>query len=399
MKRIVILCDGTWNRADQTFPTNVRQLSLLIPQRDPDGVEQKVLYFQGVGVPEKGGWLERINETISGGAMGWGLDDKIAVAFLHLARHYQPGDEVYVFGFSRGAYTARSLVGLIRNVGLPANPSHDLVRECFALYRDRGEDTSPDAGHSLRFRLRHSPGLTTSDEETAWRKTNGHPVGSPFRVTYLGIWDTVGALGIPSHWGMPARLANRKYRFHDTDLSRMVLSARHALALDEHRRHFVPTVWTNLENLRPLRPPGSYLQQWFAGDHGSVGGGGDVLGLANLSMAWVVAGACAAGLHVPEPVFERLGAMADPLAPLHNRSAGASFADWVMSLTAGWRDGPKDVADVAHPAVGRWRTERFPQGWKGKPYRPKSLARVEQGLSSFDLAMLQDYAKPPTTIV
>lgn len=389
MKRIILLCDGTWNSADQIHPTNVRQLSLLIPPKGRDGVEQIVLYFQGVGVPEKGGWLERLNEKISGGAMGFGLDDKIAVAFMHLGRRYAPGDQVYVMGFSRGAYTARSVIGLIRNAGLPRDPPPDLVRECFRIYRDRTDDTKPDAPESMTHRLRVSPDVTTSAKEAEWRKANGHPAGHVFDLTYLGVWDTVGALGIPSHWGLPARALNGRYRFHDTDLSSMVASARHAVAIDERRRSFVPTLWTNLPALRVARPGAEYRQEWFAGDHGSVGGGGDVRGLSDITQAWILAGAVRAGLSVPDSVFTALQQGADAIkAPLRNQSAARSLVDEAMALTSAWREGPDDVGNVSHPAIERWR--RAQAG-----YQPKPLRRLADALDRFDLATTDDYTKSP----
>ena len=390
MKRIILLCDGTWNSADQTHPTNVRQLSLLIPPKGRDGVDQVVLYFQGVGVPEKGGWLERLNEKISGGAMGFGLDDKIAVAYLHLGRRYLPGDQVYVMGFSRGAYTARSLIGLIRNAGLPRDPSTDLVRECFRLYRDRTEDTKPDAPDSMKHRLRVSPDVVTSKSEAEWRQATGRPPGHLFDLAYLGVWDTVGALGIPSHWGLPARALNGKYRFHDTDLSSMVASARHAVAIDERRRSFVPTLWTNLPALRAARPGAEYRQEWFAGDHGSVGGGGDIRGLSDITQAWILAGAVRAGLSVPGQVFDDLRRNADAIsAPLRNQSAARSLVDEAMALTAAWRDGPDDIGDVGHPAIDRWRRAR-------DGYEPKPLRGLADRLDAFDLAGLLDYSAMPT---
>ncbi len=346
MKRIAVFCDGTWNSAEQPDPTNVRRMALMVPGRGADGVVQRTLYFQGVGVPEGGNWLERLDEKISGGAMGVGLDKKIAIAYQHLAKQYEPGDQVYVFGFSRGAYTARSLVGLIRNCGLPRDPAPGLVEECFERYRDRSDDTKPDSTASMAFRLRVSPQITTSADEATWRAENGHPKGVPFQVTYLGIWDTVGALGIPSHWGLPARLLNRKYRFHDTDLSGMVHSARHAVAVDERRRPFVPTLWTNLPTLRAQNPAGDYRQEWFAGVHGAVGGGGDIVSLSGLALIWIANGAIAEKLGLNEAELEKAHVACRLLGPLYNRHCRAVVAGAddgadgeVARRTGGDRDG------------------------------------------------------------
>jgi uncharacterized protein (DUF2235 family) len=391
MKRIAVFCDGTWNKADQPHPTNVRRLAMMVPSSGRDGVKQVALYFQGVGVPEGGTWLQRLDEKISGGAMGVGLDNKIAVAYLHLGRSYDPGDEVYVFGFSRGAYTARSLAGLIRNAGLPRNPSPDLVRACFDHYRDRSDATSPASETSMAFRYRVSPEITTGDEEVAWRAARGLPAGHPFRITYMGVWDTVGALGIPSHWGLPARVMNRKYRFHDTELSRSVRSARHAVAIDEERRAFVPTLWTNLAKLRAENPDGDYRQEWFAGVHGSVGGGGDIVALSALALLWIADGAMAAGLTFAAGDLKDTQRGCNLLGPLYNQSGGRSLGERVLGLAGTAREGPGEIGMVSHPAVGRWREERFPAEWQGRAYRPRTLSPLEGDLGRFDLAGIRDY--------
>ena len=383
MKRIAVFCDGTWNEAEQAHPTNVRQMAVMVPREGRDGVEQHALYFQGVGVPEGGGLLHRINERVSGGAMGIGLDDKIALAYEHLGKIYASGDEVFVFGFSRGAYTARSLVGLIRNCGLPRNPSEETIDACFARYRDRSDDGAPDSEDSMKFRLRISPGITTGDAERDWRAANGHPQGHPFTVRYLGIWDTVGALGIPSHWGLPARLLNRKYRFHDTDLSSSVLSARHAVAIDEERRTFVPTLWTNLDRLRDKNPDGDYRQEWFAGNHGSVGGGGDIVSLSAIALIWIANGAIAAGLRLDDARLGAVSDLCDHLGPLINNSVGQSLGDRLLGLTGMSRQGPDRIDMVAHPAIARWRRDGG--------YRPGTLGGVENELQRFDLAQITPF--------
>lgn len=391
MKRIAVFCDGTWNKADQPFPTNVRRLAMMVPPSGHDGVKQVALYFQGVGVPEGGTWLERLDEKISGGAMGVGLDNKIAVAYLHLGRNYEPGDEVHIFGFSRGAYTARSLVGLIRNAGLPRNPSPDLVRKCFAHYRDRTVETSPASEASIAFRYRVSPQITTGDEDVRWREAHGLPGGHPFRVTYLGIWDTVGALGIPSHWGLPARVMNRKYRFHDTELSRSVKSARHAVAIDEERRTFVPTLWTNLARLRAENPEGDYRQEWFAGVHGSVGGGGDIVALSALALLWIAEGAMVEGLNFDGGALKDTQAGCNFLGPLYNQSGGKSLGERLLGLAGAAREGPDEIGMVSHPAIGRWREESLPADWQGRAYRPQTLSPLAGDLGRFDLAGITDY--------
>lgn len=400
MKRIAVFCDGTWNSADQPHPTNVRRMALMVlpAARHPAGqeeIEQVTLYFHGVGVPEGGGWLERLNEKISGGAMGFGLDKRIAMAYQNLARHYEPGDEIYVFGFSRGAYTARSLVGLIRNCGLPQKADDAAVARCFAHYRNRDKETDPDTEASLKLRLDISPWITTSGQEAKWRADNGYPAGHPFRVSYLGVWDTVGALGIPSHWGLPARMLNGKYRFHNTRLSRFVKSARHAVALDEQRRSFMPTLWTNLPVLRKEEAAGDYRQEWFAGVHGAVGGGGDLVSLSAIALIWIAQGAMEQGLGIDMDQLRAFGKNCDLKGPLFNQSKGKSPLQKVLGVTGRWRKGPEAAAMVADPAIARWRVmpERYPGHWRGKPYRPGSLRQAGLQIDLVDLATISDYGE------
>ncbi|MCY1125488.1 DUF2235 domain-containing protein [Frigidibacter sp. RF13] len=386
MKRIAIFCDGTWNGAEGDWPTNVKILGYAAAMKS--SAYQQVSYFKGVGVPEGGTWLERLNEKISGGAMGWGLDAKIALAYVALAKAYEPGDQVFIFGFSRGAYTARSLVGLIRYSGIPASTAKSVIDACFENYRGQNRGEAPPTGrsladtdHNLAFRARLSPHVATSAFERDWRVKSGEQPLPLFSVAYLGVWDTVGALGIPSYWGLPARILNRKYRFHNTDLSSLVLSARHAVSIDERRRPFEPTLWTNLDTL--AAEGGDYRQEWFAGDHGSVGGGGDIEGLSSITLSWIAEGARAAGLEFDGARMDEASAPCDPFAKLRNRSATPTLAERVMSITSRWRRGPTTASDVSHPVKSRWLKKR--------DYRPKPLLTVAGDLDQTPLADLRDY--------
>jgi len=160
--------------------------------------------------------------------------------------NFEPDDELFFFGFSRGAYTARSTVGFVRNAGILRLENADRIDEAYALYRDRA--THPRDIESQLFRRSFS------------RET---------RIRFIGVWDTVGALGIP--WsGMPGiELINRRWQFHDTDLSTTVDAAFQALAIDEKRPPFEPAIWSQQPDA-----VGQRLEQvWFAGVHCDVGGG------------------------------------------------------------------------------------------------------------------------------
>ncbi|HSJ16342.1 MAG TPA: DUF2235 domain-containing protein, partial [Longimicrobiales bacterium] len=254
-RNIVICCDGTWNTADQhargvPCPTNVIKTARAVAPMRADGTPQIVFYSQGVGTH----WgLDRI----TGGAFGVGLSRNVQEAYRFIVHNLEVGDNLYVFGFSRGAYTARSLCGLIRKAGVLSKQNSDLVPQAYALYRRR--DVHPDDPPAVRFREENS------------RETTIH---------FLGVWDTVGALGIPAR-GLRA-LTARRHQFHDVELSRIVRNAFHALAIDEHRRAFKPALWSAKSS------PGQRVEQvWFAGAHSNVGGGYPESGLADEAFVWL----------------------------------------------------------------------------------------------------------------
>jgi len=301
MKRIAIFCDGTWNDPKQNETTNVHKLYVMSHLQDKEG-EQVSIYQAGVGTGRGDSWWQRRRDQFTGGAFGWGLTRNIKEAYKDLAEVYEPGDKIFLFGFSRGAYTARSLGGLIRCCGIPTKDNMDRIDDAIARYRDRSPKTHPATDESAEFRWNFAPHVTTGETEVKWRTRHGHDLGTPLNVEYLGIWDTVGALGVPGFLGMAATLINAKYRFHDTKLSRSVLSGRHAISIDERRATFPPAPWENIDALNKTaqeRGDGmAYLETWFPGDHGIIGGGVPDRGISNYALVWIAEGAGARGLNV-----------------------------------------------------------------------------------------------------
>jgi len=296
-KRIIVCFDGTWNTAEVEAPTNARRLYELIRPQDDAGTLQQKWYDEGVGTK----MTERIR-----GAFGFGLSRNIHQGYIYLALTHEPGDEIFLFGFSRGAYTARSLVGLIRKCGLIRRdrlPVVDLrnltekeveerldtvidgtpvIQEAYELYRRRGEPKGADSPDAVAFRNAHSRSL----EET--------------RVKCIGVWDTVGRLGVPLKTLQFISFLNKKrYLFHDTRLSTSVVEyACHAVAIDEYRKDYAPTLWTP-----KTKWPNDCLQQrWFIGAHADVGGGHSPnQPLADISLQWMQAQAAARGLAFGPP--------------------------------------------------------------------------------------------------
>ncbi|HEY1276582.1 MAG TPA: DUF2235 domain-containing protein [Thermoleophilaceae bacterium] len=280
-KRLVVCCDGTWNRPDQTShgvaaPTNVSKLALAVAREDAAGTSQLLHYEPGVGT--------RRFERLRGGAFGFGLSRNVRDCYRFLVLNYEPGDELFFLGFSRGAFTARSTVGLVRNAGILRDRRVDLVKRAYQLYRARSDETKPRGREAQLFRRMYS-----------------HPDA---RIRFVGVWDTVGSLGIPIH--LP--FLTRRWSFHDTDLSTYVDNAFQALAIDERRRAFRPTLW----NQQPDAGDQRLEQVWFAGVHCDVGGGYEDPALAELALAWMIdrARECGLGLEpdgapfTPEPLAD-----------------------------------------------------------------------------------------------
>lgn len=266
MKRLILCCDGTWNSADQSSngtpcPTNIVRIAYRIAKRKDD-LRQIVYYSQGVGT---GNSLDRF----TGGAFGSGVDDNIFDAYRFLVANYEPDDQLFLFGFSRGAFTARSIAGMIRKCGILKREFVERYMEATSMYRS---DESPNAEVPTGFRHNYS---VNGDQETP--------------IHFIGVWDTVGSLGIPLS-GL-RNLTKRNHQFHDTELSGSVKNACHALAIDEQRSPFKPTLW----QYKPKEGQ-SVEQMWFPGVHSNVGGGYPDRSLADLSLEWMIKKAHDAGL-------------------------------------------------------------------------------------------------------
>jgi len=270
---------------------------------------QLPLYLPGVGTiqSDDSGPLTRLIRTYGGGAFG-GLNAKVKETYAFCAEHYEPCDEIMIFGFSRGAFTARTLAGMIRKSGFPDEVTRSTVNRAFWLYKQPGEHNGPDVPHILALRKTLSPRFATSDTDMAWR----NDASVQIEISYLGIWDTVGALGVSTRLaGSLARIINFRHQFHDLELSSIIVSTRHTLALDEQRSFYPPSPWTNLNRLSTGKwfdksasenAERLYQQMWFVGDHGMVGGSGKLQPLTAVTLAWIADGAVAAGLELKSDV-------------------------------------------------------------------------------------------------
>jgi len=252
MSKNIILCiDGTWNKPDEephkeNEETNVRNLWELLEKNKPD--EQVVYYDEGVGAH----WYDQI----LGGISGKGLSKNIRQAYFELCKSYHVGDKVYIFGFSRGAYTARSLAGMIYCCGLlkKDNLTDKSVKHVFDIYKKSNEL-----------------------ERSRFKKNN-----ISCEIETLGVWDTVGSLGIPISF--LKKISDKYIRFHDTKINKEVKYAYHAVSIDEQREVFSPTLW----DVNSATKDQIIEQVWFSGVHSDIGGGYKERHHSDIPFQWMI---------------------------------------------------------------------------------------------------------------
>jgi hypothetical protein len=300
MKRLIVCNDGTWNTPDQEdngipSPTNVFKIYNAIA--DNDGNTKQLKYYHP-GVGSEGG----LAASVLGGAVGVGISRHIQSAYHWLGTNYDDGDEIYLFGFSRGAFTARSIGGLL---GRGLLDLHNLdpkqawarVKAAYDAYRQRNSslENRDWAGDDWQF----------------FHGTKASP------VRFIGVWDTVGALGVPDDLEILDVLFDNKdkWRFHDTDLGDHVACARHAMAIDEVRSSFTITRWNNAAKHADAK------EVWFPGVHCDVGGGYADSDLSDGALQWMIEESSDVGLKFRPGVLASLHP--NPLGAMHNSFKGA----------------------------------------------------------------------------
>lgn len=331
MAKIIVFCaDGTWNGPGQpddtgqsSGTTNVLKLFLSLMGTDtPDtvmlGDEQEKTYGDASGLRQVAKYLHGVGDSrnilvrLMGGALGAGTITRIVRGYTYVSRNYLPGDRIVLVGFSRGAYTARALAAFIVGKGL-LNPALGLDDKenayrlgASAWYAFRKESHT-DASWLSKFEdvMTDLPGFVTRTL----------PAGSfvaPVSIHAVAVWDTVGALGIPQYAVNGERLDT--FQFASNDLSNQVAYGIHAISVDEERRDFTPTLWSDRANI---------VQALFAGAHADVGGGYpadlDQSGLSDASLAWMRTQLGAPGLGV---------LMNDPADPFKADALGVSHQPW-----------------------------------------------------------------------
>jgi uncharacterized protein (DUF2235 family) len=321
-KNIVICSDGTGNTTIKGRGTNVFKLFEAVDvnghRTDPRLRRQLTFYDDGVGTQELR-WIRAF-----AGATGYGLSRNVKRLYRELCRVYEPGDDIYLFGFSRGAFTVRTLAGLIADCGIISPAEYSTEREFRAQARAAYKAYRRKYGALLtRMLPRHG---MTADEFRARYARRDHD-GQPLRprIRLLGVWDTVDAVGLPFRLADFWNSVIWQFKFKTTTLSDIVDKGCHALALNDDRGSFRPVLWNE-----PADSPNTHIEQvWFAGAHSNVGGGYPQQGMSLVALDWMMAKAEAEGLRfnaVARGQFRTQHAFADRL---YNPRAGlGTFYRW-----------------------------------------------------------------------
>lgn len=329
-KHIIYCADGTWNNPDQdkdedhsSDPTNVYKLfACLEGEASVESLraadeQEKSLSENGV-VLQVAKYIHGVGDSrnpikkVIGGAFGAGVISRVVRGYTFISRNYEPGDDIHIVGFSRGAYTARALGGLIASQGLlvkaltaDKETAYRKGSEAWYRYRKSSLSSKPSALAHLAEVASNLPAFLSSN---ALRDQDLIPVG---RIASIAVWDTVGAMGVPE-FALDRRRVDA-FQFADTRLSKKVANGFHAVALDEERHDFMPTLWEEADNV---------TQVLFPGAHSDVGGGYPTTnresGLSDGALLWMMERLSETGVRFAVP---------SPIA-IHPDPAGTAHKPW-----------------------------------------------------------------------
>lgn len=368
-KRLALFLDGTWNESNDN--TNVWRLRSLCAPKGANDVPQLIYYDRGVGT--------QFGEKISGGLFGAGIDDNVEKAYEWLVENYDDGDDIFIFGFSRGAFTARSLAGMLSVCGLLTPGAPLGVGQLYTRYRhvDRNQRSIRKLFDGIR------DGTPPTEREEVWLTKYSRPV----EIMMIGVWDTVAALDIP---GIGI------HEFLDPNLRLDMKNAFHALAIDENRYKFAPTLWTQSSPLdcgKPVikRDFSSVEQRWFIGAHANIGGGYASDALPQIPLRWIAGKAQALGLELKAPIDVEENAEQDPVTDSY-----AGFLGGVYQVAS-----KRYHRSISLPPVDRdgyWVTTinetidaSVFERWRSMPgYRPENLVEWAKLVGIDPLSITKD---------
>ena len=359
-KRIAVCLDGTWNVEDDN--TNVWRLKSLCAAQGSDGVEQVIYYSVGVGTS--------YGERILGGMIGYHLDHEITQAYEWLIDRFEPDDEIFIFGFSRGAYTARSLAGFIAKCGLLIPGAPLGVKQLYNRYRQGSEERTIWQLNADR-EAGKSHDLSTEEQ---WMLK--HSMRVPIKL--VGVWDTVGALGVPAFH--ISGISRSTFGFLHTGLRLPIEHGFHAMAIDEHRAAFSPTLWTKTVHKSPgsvsaaPRPLTSVEQRWFVGAHANVGGGYESDLLAQKPLRWMMTKASGLGLAFKGDVDMDGDADSCPIMDSHRSFMHGAYRFASRPYYRQIGEPPRDTAQSTESNVNETIDSSVFDRWRNNAeYRPKNL--------------------------
>jgi uncharacterized protein (DUF2235 family) len=357
-RNLVICCDGTGNEIGVTI-SNVLKLFRIVEKSD----RQRVWYNAGVGtIGQQNPWTrftQRLR-SVFGLATGLGLDDHVLAAYQFLCSNYREGDRVYLFGFSRGAYTVRALAAFVHVMGVFRPDQLNVAGYAWTAFKQASAKDGSRATPATP-RSASAPVQKLSPLEEAWHFSRVIG-GKPLSIEFIGVWDTVASVIVPNFEQLVFSL--QTLRFTRTNPS--VKKFRQAMAIDERRRMFRPNPWTAPQDFRPnpfnrrFDVAQDIRQVWFAGVHADIGGGYEETesGLSKYPLAWMVEEAAAAGVRVNRPMINHLVYGKPRKGSMHTYEPPNFTAKLHRSLTLGW-----------------WLLEIIPKlsKWKEWPKRPSLL--------------------------
>ncbi|MEK9285397.1 DUF2235 domain-containing protein [Bradyrhizobium sp. ISRA442] len=353
-KRLAIFLDGTWNAVNSN--TNVWRMRALCAPKDAAGMPQLIYYEVGVN-----GFL--------GGVFGKGLDENIRLAYEWLVENYNDGDEIFIFGFSRGAYTARSLAGLTAKLGILKPGSPIGITQLYDRYKRGNEETIWRLAE-----LQSWGDLQNITTEERWLLKYSRRAD----VKMVGVWDTVGSLGLKAF--SIEGISRSTFDFLETGLRIHILNGYHALAIDEHRGDFAPTLWDVRHPKDPKaviaapRPISGVEQRWFVGAHANVGGGYATDLLPQAPLRWIMKKAESQGLAFRSEVDLDGDGLSAPLADSYKEFADGLYSRITKPFYRTIGQEPDVRDDGAHVNVNETIDKSVFDRWRADAsYRPKNL--------------------------
>lgn len=331
-KNIVVFSDGTGQEGGKGHNTNVYKLFNMIEDRTE---KQVTFYDRGLGT----GWRK-----FTGNVAGMGISKNIRECYEFIFEHYSAGDQVFLLGFSRGATTVRSLSSFIHLFGILPKSRPELIKKAYKIYKKR--DRAKRDQKAARFVQHH---------HTMW-----------CRIHFLGVWDTVAALGLPfkSLDVLVDKVPFFRHGFQDLRLSESVQHARHALAIDDERLTFHPTLWDEKFSDAQEEKQVTMKQVWFCGMHTDVGGGYSEEELSDIPLIWMLTEAKQHGLRIyPE---HKVNLNPDPNGKMHN-SRGSTLTRLYRRRVRSW-DSQKRGKPTIHESVKMRKLN--PNNAEAPPYDP-----------------------------